>query len=83
MGRGQVAYKERILALLETFPTSRLRSILDYVEYLKDREAWEETQEILADKDLMAQLEEADRDWKGGNYQEGDYVDRPTVRERV
>lgn len=83
MDMGQVEYRERILTLLENLPASRLRSILDYVEYLKDREAWEETQEILADKDLMSQLEEADRDWKGGKYKEGDYVDRPTVKDHV
>ncbi len=74
MSGGPVDYKRRIETLLETLPTSRLRSLLDYVEYLKDKEAWDETQEILADKRLMAQLEEADRDWKEGTYKEGDYV---------
>lgn len=83
MAGQQVDYKERIVTLLDTLPTSRLRSILDYVEYLRDREAWEETKEILADKDLMARLEEADRDWKGGRYEEGDYVDRASVEGRV
>ena len=83
MAGQQVDYKERIVTLLDTLPTSRLRSILDYVEYLRDREAWEETKEILADKDLLARLEEADRDWKGGRYAEGDYVDRASVEGRV
>ncbi|MDP2937450.1 MAG: hypothetical protein Q8O86_13275 [Dehalococcoidia bacterium] len=83
MAGQQVDYKERIVTLLDTLPTSRLRSILDYVEYLRDREAWEETKEILADKDLLARLEEADRDWKGGRYEEGDYVDRASVEGRV
>ena len=37
---------------------------------IEKMEAAEETQEILADKKLMAQLAEADRDWKRGNYVE-------------
>ena len=69
MDRAQADYKRRIVALLDNLPTSRLRSVLDYVEYLRDREAWEETREILADKELMAQLDEADQDWKGGIIQ--------------
>ncbi len=80
MDRAQTYYKEKIRSLLETLPASRLRSILDYVEYLTDREAWEETQEILADKDLMARLEKADEDWKCGHYAEGDYVDWATIK---
>ena len=80
MDRAQADYKRRIVALLDNLPTSRLRSVLDYVEYLRDREAWEETREILADKELMAQLDEADQDWKGGNYTEGDYTERAVMK---
>ena len=68
-------YKERIVEILNELPVARLRSVLDYIEYLKDREAWEETQEILADRELMVQLEEADKDWNNGNYKEGDYIE--------
>lgn len=73
MGVSSLDHKKRIMNLLESLSASRLKSVLDYVEYLKDREAWEETQAILADQRLMAKLEEADRDWKGGHYEEGDY----------
>lgn len=63
------------MEILNELPVARLRSVLDYIEYLKDREAWEETQEILADRELMVQLEEADKDWNNGNYKEGDYIE--------
>jgi len=82
MERTQI-YKERIVEILNELPASRLRSALDYIEYLKDKEAWEETQEILADKKLMAQLEKADKDWNNGNYKEGDYIEWEKVKRNV
>ena len=82
MERTQI-YKERIVEILNELPVSRLRSALDYIEYLKDREAWEETQEIPADKELMAQLEKADKDWNNGSYKEGDYIEWEKVKRNV
>jgi hypothetical protein len=32
----------------------------------EDLEAWKETLEIMADKKLMAQIKQADADWKAG-----------------
>lgn len=75
MGITKTDYKERISKAIDRLSIPRLRSVLDYIEYLSDQEAWEETQEILADKELMTQLEEADKEWNEGEYREGDYVD--------
>ena len=75
MMKTEADYQERILKALKELPVSSLPSVLDFIEYVKDREAWRETREILADKGLMAQLEEADRDWKEGDYKHGDYVE--------
>jgi len=74
VARNRVEYKERITKALDELSLSRLSAVLDYIEYLRDRQAWKETQEILGDKELMAQLEEADRDWNDGQFREGDYV---------
>ena len=71
----QINYKERIIGILDELPPYHLKSALDFMEYLKDKEAWEETQQILADKELMSQLDEADEDWNDGDYKEGDYVE--------
>jgi len=75
MGITKTDYKARISKAIDRLSIARLRSVLDYIEYLSDREAWEETQEILSDKELMAQLEKADKDWNEGEYKEGDYVE--------
>ncbi len=83
MNKVQVDYKGKIDVLLGQLPKTSLRSVLDYVEYLKDRTAWEETQEILRDKGLMQQLKQADEDWNGGSFKEGDYLDWDKVKKSV
>jgi len=75
MGRRKTDYKERIVEALDELSIPRLRSVLDYIEYLRDREAWLETQEILSNQELMSQLKEADVEWNEGKYREGDYVE--------
>lgn len=75
MMKARINYQQKILKALKGLPASGLPSVLDFIEYLKDREAWRETQEILANKNLMAQLEKADKDWKDGDYKHGEYVE--------
>ena len=75
MAKDRIGYKERIAKALDELPASHLSSVLDFIEYLRDKEAWRETQEILSNKELMFQLEEADRDWNEGGYKEGDYIE--------
>jgi len=80
MQRTQIDYRAKIDKILSELPKVRLRSVLDYLEYLRDKEAWEETQGILHDKKLMDQLKKADKDWKKGSYKEGDYVEWEKVK---
>ncbi len=75
MAKGRFEYREKITKALDEVHPSRLGSVLDFIEYLRDKEAWKETQEILRDKELMLQLKEADREWNEGGYKEGDYVE--------
>ena len=75
MVKSQVEYKERITRALEELSPSHLSSVLDFIEYLRDKQAWRETREILGNKELMSQLKEADREWRGGSYKEGEYIE--------
>jgi len=76
----QIHSKVKILEALKSLPPARLGSVLDFVEYLKDKE---ETQEILSDKNLMKKLRRADRDWKGGKYKKGDYLELKEFKQNV
>lgn len=46
-------YKRKITEYIEDFTPEELRLLTDFVEYLHDKAAWEETQAILADKRLI------------------------------
>ena len=68
-------YKTRIIEYIEGLSSAKLRLLYDFVEYLHDKSAWEETQSILSNKKLMKELEEADKDWNDGKYDKSNYVD--------
>ncbi|MBM4463277.1 MAG: hypothetical protein FJ012_08060 [Chloroflexi bacterium] len=75
MVKSRLEYKKRIAKALDEIPPSCLSSVLDFIEYLRDKEAWKETQEILRDKESMLQIRETDREWNEGNCKKGDYVE--------
>ena len=76
-------YRRKIMEYLEDFPPAKLRLLTDFAEYLHDKAAWEETQAILADKQLMKNLEEAEKDWNNGDYDRENYTDWEEVKEEI
>lgn len=43
---------ERLESVLSTLPLQKLEQVIDFAEYLKSREEWEATQEILNDPEM-------------------------------
>ncbi len=60
------AYKKKAIAALQELSEARLKVALDFIEYLKDKEEWEATWEVMADPETMEALREADEDRKAG-----------------
>ena len=67
-------YKRKITEYIEDLTSEELRLLTGFVEYLHDKAAWEETQAILADGKLVRDLEEAEKDWNNGDYNDDDYM---------
>jgi len=59
-------YEERALASLKRLPEEKLRTVVDFIEYLQNKEEWEATWETLTDEQMMADIEAAEEDWKAG-----------------
>jgi hypothetical protein len=59
-------YEERALISLKRLPEEKLRTAVDFIEYLQSREEWEATWEILTERQIMADIEAAEEDWKAG-----------------
>ncbi len=59
-------YQEEAVSSLNELSEEKLKVALDFIEYLKDREEWEASWEILGNKKMMEEIKIADDDWKRG-----------------
>ncbi len=50
--------QERLEAILAELPPEKLEQVADFAEYLKSREAWNATQELMSDPAMRADVEE-------------------------
>lgn len=56
--------KERAKQLIDSLSTDKAKLILDFIEYLNEKEEWEATKEILEDKEMMEDIRACDEDLK-------------------
>jgi len=63
------AIKERAKQIIDGLSKDRVKLILDFIEYLEEKESWEATREILEDKGMMEDIQEADKDLKEGKME--------------
>jgi hypothetical protein len=50
--------QERLEAVLAELPTKKLEQVVDFAEYLKSREEWQATQELMSDPAMREDVEE-------------------------
>lgn len=72
----RIGVKEKAKIMIEDLPKDKLEIALNFIEYLNDKEAWEETYEILNNKRLMVQLRKAQEDIKRGNWKKLENIKR-------
>lgn len=58
----KVQIKERTKQAIDRLSGARVRLILDFIEYLNEKEEWEATKEILEDKGMMEDIRACDED---------------------
>lgn len=73
--------RDRAVTTLNELSDSRLQVALDFLEYLKEKEEWEATLEILSDSETMAAIREAEEDWENGRMDR--FVSLEEVKKRV
>ena len=62
----KVQIKERTKQAIDRLSEARVRLILDFIEYLNEKEEWEATKEILEDKGMMEDIRACDEDLEKG-----------------
>ncbi len=62
----KVQIKERTKQAIDRLSEARVGLILDFIEYLNEKEEWEATKEILEDKGMMEDIRACDEDIEKG-----------------
>lgn len=62
----KVQIKERTKQAIDRLSEARVRLILDFIEYLNEKEEWEATKEILENKGMMENIKACDEDLEKG-----------------
>ena len=63
-------YKSKLLEELESLSQERIKALVDFAAYLREREEWEATGEILGNQEMAQQIERSRKDWSEGRTEE-------------
>ena len=65
-------YRSKLLEKVKSLSEGRVKAVADFAAYLKEREEWEATGEILGDEELVQQVKESRKAWAAGR--KGEFV---------
>ena len=68
--------KQQAVTLIEQLSNEKLKTVVDYLTYLHDKEAWEATHELASNPEIVKSLERAEADEKDGRLRSWDDVRR-------
>jgi hypothetical protein len=66
----KASYRNKLLKEAESLSEERLKVLADFAAYLKEREEWEATAEILGNKRMAQQIRRSRKTWAEGNKKE-------------
>ena len=65
-----VNYKRKAIEKLDLLSPERQKVVLDFIEYLEQKEELDASLEILADEESIRNIRDADQAWEAGRIQE-------------
>jgi len=63
-------YRDRLLEEMDSLSDDRIRALADFAAYLREREEWEATAEILGSDELAEDLRRSRKAWAEGRREE-------------
>ena len=63
-------HKDRLLEQVESLSEERIKALADFAAYLREREEWEATAEILGDKEMAQDIGRSRKAWSEGREEE-------------
>ena len=74
-------YKGKLMEEVKSLSQGRVKTVADFAAYLKEREEWEATGEILGDEELAQQVKEARKAWAEGR--KGEFVSLEELKAKL
>ena len=62
----KVSLQQQAVELIEQLSTEKLKAVIDYLNYLQDKAAWEATRELTSNPEIAKSLKRAEADVKAG-----------------
>ncbi|MCJ7620266.1 MAG: hypothetical protein MUP64_08630 [Anaerolineae bacterium] len=63
-------YRDRLLEEVESLSEDRIKALADFAAYLREREDWEATAEILGNKEMAQDIGRSRKAWAEGRKEE-------------
>jgi len=74
-------YKGKLMEEVETLSSERVKAVADFAAYLKEREEWEATGEILGNEELAQQVRESRKAW--AEDRKGEFVSLEELKAKL
>ena len=62
----KASLQQRAVELIEQLSAEKLKTVIDYLSYLQDKEAWEATHELASNPEIVKSLERSETDVQAG-----------------
>ena len=74
-------YKSKLLEEVKSLSEERVKAVADFAAYLKEREEWEATAEILGNQELAQQVKSSRKAWAEGR--KGEFVSLEELKAKL
>jgi hypothetical protein len=74
-------YKGKLMEEVKYLSEERVKAVADFAAYLKEREEWEATGEILGDEELAQEVKESRKAWAEGR--KGEFVSLEELKAKL
>lgn len=76
-----VGHKSKLLEEVKSLSPERIKALTDYAAYLREREEWETTAEVLGNQEMAQQIRKSRKAWSGGR--KGDFLSLAELRAKL
>ena len=80
MAKGS-SYRDKLLEEVKSLSEDRIRAVVDFAAYLREREEWEATAEILGNREMAQQIRRSRKAWAEGG--KGEFISLDELKAKL